>query len=83
MSFIYGLIFALTTMIVILVARENRGRHIFFICSTSAHHVVLSKAYVAFHSRNIPANILFICQHPHKNKPNSMFLLPEKLCQKS
>ena len=51
MDFIYGLIFALTTLIVILVARENRGRHIFFICSTSAHRNVLSKAYTVFYSR--------------------------------
>ena len=51
MNFIYGLIFALTTIIVILVAREDGGRYIFFICSTSADHVVLSKAYVVFYSR--------------------------------
>ena len=51
MNFVYGLIFALTTMIVNLVAREDRGRHIFFICATSAHHDALSKAYAVFYSR--------------------------------
>lgn len=49
MNFIYGLIFALTTMTVILVAKEDGGRHIFFVCSTSAHHDVLSKAYAVFY----------------------------------
>ena len=41
MNLIYGLIYALTTMTVIRVAREDRGRHIFSICSTPAHHDVL------------------------------------------
>ena len=51
MNFIYRLIFALATMIVILVAREDGGRYIFFICSTSAHRNVFSKTYVVFYSR--------------------------------